>query len=91
MRFGINTFLFTSPFTDDSTKWFKTFKSWGFDSVEIAVEHESHIDPTYVKSELDRNGLVAELCVGPSVQVGICAERPRSSRRVSITFTSSST
>ena len=59
MRFGINTFLFTSPFTDDSTKWFKTFKSWGFDSVEMAVEHESHIDPVYVKSELDRHGLVA--------------------------------
>jgi D-psicose/D-tagatose/L-ribulose 3-epimerase len=64
MQFGINTFLFTSPFTDDSTKWFKTFKSWGFDSVEIAVEHESHIDPAYVKSELDRNGLVAGTLCG---------------------------
>ena len=64
MRFGINTFLFTSPFTDDSTKWFKRFKSWGFDSVEIAVEHESHIDPTYVKSELDRNGLVCGTLCG---------------------------
>jgi len=64
MRFGINTFLFTSPFTDDSTKWFKTFKSWGFDSVEIAVEHESHVDPAYVKSELDRNGLVAGTLCG---------------------------
>ena len=79
MRFGINTFLFTSPFTDDSTKWFKTFKSWGFDSVEIAVEHESHIDPAYVKSELDRNGLA-----------GICAERRKSSKRVLTTFISSS-
>lgn len=64
MRFGINTFLFTSPFTDNSTKWFKTFKSWGFDSVEIAVEHESHIDPAYVKSALDRNGLVAGTLCG---------------------------
>ena len=64
MRFGINTFLFTSPFTDDSTRWFKTFKSWGFDSVEIAVEHESHIDPIYVKAELDRHGLVAGTLCG---------------------------
>ena len=39
MRFGINTFLFTSPFTNESTKLFKSFKKWGFDSVEIAVEH----------------------------------------------------
>ena len=64
MRFGINTFLFTSPFTNESTKWFKTFKSWGFDSVEIAVEHESHIDPAYVKSELDRNDLVCGTLCG---------------------------
>jgi D-psicose/D-tagatose/L-ribulose 3-epimerase len=59
MRFGINTFLFTSPFTNESTALFKNFKAWGFDSVEIAVEHESHIDAAYVKSELDRHGLVA--------------------------------
>jgi D-psicose/D-tagatose/L-ribulose 3-epimerase len=64
MRFGINTFLFTSPFTNESTKWFKTFKSWGFDSVEIAVEHESHIDPVYVKSELERHDLVGGTLCG---------------------------
>jgi D-psicose/D-tagatose/L-ribulose 3-epimerase len=63
MRFGINTFLFTSPFTNESTSLFKSFKRWGFDSVEIAVEHESHIDPVYVKSELSRHGLVGtSLC-----------------------------
>jgi D-psicose/D-tagatose/L-ribulose 3-epimerase len=44
MRFGINTFLFVSPFTNDSTKLFKQFKKWGFDSVEIAIEDCSHID-----------------------------------------------
>lgn len=64
MRFGINTFLFTSPFTNESTKFFKNFKAWGFDSVEIAVEHESHIDPTFVKSQLDRHGLVCGTLCG---------------------------
>jgi len=58
MKFGINTFLFTSPFTNASTKLFKQFKKWGFDSVEIAVEDPSHIDPAHVKRELDRYGLV---------------------------------
>src|SRR5690606_4829365 len=58
MKFGINTFLFTSPFTNDSTKLFKQFKKWGFDSVEIAIEDPAHIDPAYVKRELDRHGLV---------------------------------
>ncbi len=64
MRFGINTFLFTSPFTNKSTSLFGDFKSWGFDSVEIAVEHESHIDPAYVRSELDRHGLVCGTLCG---------------------------
>ena len=58
MKFGINTFLFTSPFTNASTKLFPKFKRWGFDTVEIAIEDPSHIDPAYVKGELDRHGLV---------------------------------
>jgi D-psicose/D-tagatose/L-ribulose 3-epimerase len=68
MRFGINTFLFTSPFTNESTGLFKTFKRWGFDTVEIAIEDPSHIDPAHVKAELDKNGLVCGsvcACLGP--------------------------
>jgi D-psicose/D-tagatose/L-ribulose 3-epimerase len=68
MRFGINTFLFTSPFTNDSTKLFPKFKRWGFESIEIPIEDTSHIDPAYVKRELDKYGLVcgtACACVGP--------------------------
>ena len=53
MRFGINTFLFASPFTNESTKWFKTFKKWGFQTVEIAIEDPADIDPHHVKAELD--------------------------------------
>ncbi len=68
MRFGINSFLFTSPFTNDSTKLFKQFKKWGFDTVEIAVEDPSHIDPAHVKRELDKAGLACGsvcACMGP--------------------------
>lgn len=68
MRFGINTFLFTSPFTNESTRLFKQFKQWGFDSVEIAIEDPSHIDPVQIKKELDSAGLVcgsACACLGP--------------------------
>jgi D-psicose/D-tagatose/L-ribulose 3-epimerase len=64
MRFGINTFLFTSPFTNESTSFFKQFKTWGFDSVEIALEHESHIDAAFVKAELERYGLVCGTLCG---------------------------
>ena len=68
MRLGINTFLFTSPFTNESTKLFKTFKQWGFDTVEIPIEDPSHIDPAFVKAELDENGLACGsvcACMGP--------------------------
>jgi len=68
MKFGINTFLFASPFTNESTKLFKQFKGWGFDSVEIAIEDPSHIDPAYVKQQLDKHGLVCGsicACLGP--------------------------
>ena len=58
MKFGINTFLFTSPFNNASTKLFKQFTRWDFDSVELAIEDPSHIDPVHVKRELDRAGLV---------------------------------
>ena len=68
MRIGINTFLFTSPFTNKSTRLFKRFKQWGFDTVEITIEDPAHIDPAYVKRELDRAGLVCGsicACMGP--------------------------
>ncbi|MEW6303539.1 MAG: sugar phosphate isomerase/epimerase family protein [Verrucomicrobiota bacterium] len=68
MRFGINSFLYTSPFTTESTKLFKTFKKWGFDTVEIPIEDPSHIDPAVVKAEADKAGLAIGsvcACMGP--------------------------
>jgi D-psicose/D-tagatose/L-ribulose 3-epimerase len=68
MKFGINTFLFASPFTNKHTKLFGQFKRWGFDSVEIPVEDPSHIDPAHVKRELEKHGLVCGsvcACLGP--------------------------
>lgn len=58
MKFGINTFLFTSPFTTKDISLFPTFKAWGFDSVEIALEDASHIDAKTVRQALDDNGLI---------------------------------
>jgi D-psicose/D-tagatose/L-ribulose 3-epimerase len=68
MRFGINTFLFTSPFTTQSVKLFPKFKKWGFDTVEIPIEAPAHIDPRKVKVGLDKSGLVCGTvcaCMGP--------------------------
>jgi D-psicose/D-tagatose/L-ribulose 3-epimerase len=68
MRIGINTFLFTSPFTNESTKLFPQFKKWGFETVELPIEAPSHIDPGFVKAELEKHGLVCGTvcaCMGP--------------------------
>ena len=68
MRFGINSFLFVSPFKTASTKWFAQFKQWGFDTVEIPVEDPSHIDPAKVKAAADKAGIAIGsicACMGP--------------------------
>jgi D-psicose/D-tagatose/L-ribulose 3-epimerase len=80
MRIGINTFLFTSPFTNENTKLFKTFKKWGFDTVEIPIEDPSHIDPAHVKKELDKNGLACGsvcACMGPDRDLRGTAEQQK--------------
>jgi D-psicose/D-tagatose/L-ribulose 3-epimerase len=82
MRFGINTFLFTFPFTNSSTKWFKTFKQWGFDTVEIAIDDPAAFDPVHVKKELDKAGLVCGSacgCFGPDRDLRGSAAAQRSS------------
>jgi len=58
MRFGINTFLLTSPFNNQSTRLFPQFKKWGFQSVEIPIEDPKHIDAKKIKRDLDKAGLV---------------------------------
>jgi D-psicose/D-tagatose/L-ribulose 3-epimerase len=68
MRIGINTFLFTSPFTTGSVRHFPTFKKWGFETVEIPIEDPSHLDPLKVKAALDKHGLKCGsvcACMGP--------------------------
>ena len=58
MKFGINTFLFRSPFTTSDISLFPTFREWGFDSVEIAIENATDIDAVAVKNALDKNRLI---------------------------------
>ena len=58
MIYGINTFLFTSPFTTSYFHVLEKCREWGFDSVEIAVEDVAHIDGKKLSKALADNGLV---------------------------------
>jgi len=68
MRIGINTFLYTSPFTTANTRLFSTFKRWGFDTVEIPIEDPAHIDPAKVRAAAEKAGVAIGsvcACMGP--------------------------
>ena len=72
MRFGINTFLFACPFTNQSTRLFSKFKKWGFETVEISIERFDDLDPTFAKCRLQEHGLVCGSvapCLGPDMDL----------------------
>lgn len=62
IKFGVSTWLWTSPFTTDTTALFPKIKAMGFDAVEIPVEYPELIDAKKVKEALQRNGLEAIVC-----------------------------
>ena len=60
MTFGLNTFLFQSPFTNNSFHLVKKFKDWGFDSIEIAIENVGDVNPALLKKSLEDHGMVCK-------------------------------
>lgn len=81
MRFSINTVLFVSPFTNAGTGLFRKFKKWGYEAVELLIEDPRHIDPVFIRRQLDRQGLACG-----SVAAGLGPDRdlrgsPASQRR----------
>jgi D-psicose/D-tagatose/L-ribulose 3-epimerase len=57
MRLSVNTVLFVFPFKNENVNLFRRFKKWGFDAVELLIQDPSHIDPAFIKSELEKQGL----------------------------------
>ena len=67
-KFGVSTWLWTSPFTTETVDLFPKIKSMGYDAVEIPVEYPEKINAKKVKEALDRHELDAIVCgaFGPS-------------------------
>ena len=62
MKFGVSTWLWTSPFSTATTAMFPKLKKLGFDFVEIPVEDVASIDGRVVRRALDDHGLTAVVC-----------------------------
>jgi D-psicose/D-tagatose/L-ribulose 3-epimerase len=80
MRFGLNTFLYASPFTDaKAAPLLRKFARWGFETVEVAIEDPKHIHPARLRDAADKAGIaVGSVCaaLGPGRDLrGTAAEQ----------------
>lgn len=62
IKFGVTTWLWTSPFTTESIELFAGIKEMGFDVVEIPVEDPQLINTKRVKEALDELELEVVVC-----------------------------
>ncbi|MBA4054919.1 MAG: sugar phosphate isomerase [Marivirga sp.] len=68
IKFAVSTWLWTSPFTTETTALFPKIKAMGYDAVEIPIEYPEKINGRKVKEALVQNGLEGIACgaFGPS-------------------------
>ena len=62
IRYGINTFLFASPFRTKDLPFLDKAKAMGFDQVEIPIEGEKDLDYRKAAEAYRRNGLQSSIC-----------------------------
>jgi D-psicose/D-tagatose/L-ribulose 3-epimerase len=62
ITYGINTFLFASPFRTKDLPILDTARKMGFDLVEIPIEGEKHLDYAKAAEAYRRTGLKGSIC-----------------------------
>ena len=62
ITYGINTFLFASPFRTKDLPFLDKAKAMGFDLVEIPIEGEKDLDYRKAAEAYRRNGLKSSIC-----------------------------
>ena len=62
VKFGVSTWLWTSPFSSETIALFPKIKEYGYDAVEIPVEDPALIDIPVVADALASNGLKPIIC-----------------------------
>jgi len=67
MRFGLNTFLVSTGFSDADLPLIKQFKSYGADVIELAVVDVGGITPSLVVDRLKESGLERPVVCGAMI------------------------
>ena len=62
ISFGVSTWLWTSPFNNESISLFPKIRKMGFNAVEIPVEYPELIDATIINKALAAEGLSPIIC-----------------------------
>ncbi len=62
MRYGASTFIWVSPFSNQTMDLVDKVKSLGFDIIEICVEDPDTIETAAIRPHLDSVGLQASVC-----------------------------
>lgn len=77
MNFGVNTFVWVSPFTTEKAEELALkVKGFGFDTLEISCEDPTKIDLDRVKSVLDHHGLDVIVCGAFGPERDLCSKNP---------------
>lgn len=68
MKIGVNTWVWTSPFSMSKLDLLPRIKAMGFELVEIAVDDVALIDGRQLRQVAEENGLAVGICaaIGPS-------------------------
>ncbi|WP_223567714.1 hypothetical protein [Agrobacterium tumefaciens] len=69
MKIGVNTWVWTSPFTTPDLPILAKVKAMGFDVIEIALEDASIIDAGLLRKIADDNGLAVTRQVRDRAQI----------------------
>lgn len=62
MKFGASTFIWVSPFSNDTLSLIDKVRDFGFDYIEICIEDPQTIDTRAIRSRLDQTGIEALVC-----------------------------
>jgi D-psicose/D-tagatose/L-ribulose 3-epimerase len=62
MKFGASTFIWVSPFSNNTLALIDKVRDFGFDYIEICIEDPATIDTKAIRARLDQAGINALIC-----------------------------